>query len=153
MCKDGTAGCYSVVVTRCEDGYASILNLKGKVLAFADPGLNSSYAVPYYNIAKEVDTKSFFSAIPFSGSYEAGVAGFAQGTFDAAATWLNNETQGRWQMMVTKGMLEEGVICQIWESPEITSGPFTARKNLPQGLKDIMKETVMAVGENHKEAF
>ena len=67
--KDGTTGYYSVVVTRCEDGYRSISDLKGKVLAFADPGLNSSYAVPYYNIAKEVDTKSFFSAIPFSGSY------------------------------------------------------------------------------------
>ena len=50
-------------------------------------------------------------------------------------------------------MLEEGVICPIWESPEITSGPFIERKNLPQSLKDVMKETVMAVGERDEEAF
>ena len=55
--------------------------------------------------------------------------------------------------MVYKGMLEKGVTCPIWESPEITSGPFTVRKNLPQSLKDVMKETVMAVGERDEEAF
>ena len=69
--KDGTTGYYSVVVTRCEDGYASISDLEGKVLAFADPDSTSGYAVPYYNIAKEVDPKTFFSAIPFSGSHGA----------------------------------------------------------------------------------
>ena len=151
--KDGTTGYYSVVVTRCEDGYTNISDLEGKVLAFADPDSTSGYAVPYYNIAKEVDPKTFFSAIPFSGSHEAGVAGVAQGTFDAAATWQNNETQGRWQRMIDKGMLDDGVICPIWESPEITSGPFTARKNLPQSLKDVMKETVMAVGDRDEAAF
>ena len=107
--QDGSTGYYSVVVTRCEDGYKEIKDLEGKVLAFADPDSTSGYAVPYFNIAKEVDPKTFFSAVPFSGSHEAGVAGVAQGTFDAAATWQNNEVQGRWQRMVDKGMLEEGV--------------------------------------------
>ena len=84
--KDGTTGYYSVVVTRCEDGYRSISDLRGKVLAFADPDSTSGYVVKYYNIAKEVDPKSFFSAIPVSGSREAGIASVARGTFDAAAT-------------------------------------------------------------------
>lgn len=150
---DGSTGYYSVVVTRCEDGYEKIADLEGKVLAFADPDSTSGYAVPYFNIAKEVDPKTFFSAIPFSGSHEAGVAGVAQGTFDAAATWQNNETNGRWQRMVDKGMIEAGVICPIWESPEITSGPFTARKNLPEQLKQDMKAAVMAVQDNDLEAF
>jgi len=151
--KDGSTGYYSVVVTRCEDGYKEIADLEGKVLAFADPDSTSGYAVPYFNIAKEVDPKTFFSAIPFSGSHEAGVAGVAQGTFDAAATWQNNEVQGRWQRMIDKGMIEEGVICPIWESPEITSGPFTARKNLPEALKQTMKEVVMDVQNRDEEAF
>jgi len=151
--KDGSTGYYSVVVTRCEDGYKDIKDLKGKVLAFADPDSTSGYAVPYFNIAQEVDPKTFFSAIPFSGSHEAGVAGVANGTFDAAATWQNNEVQGRWQRMIDKGMIEEGVICPIWESPEITSGPFTARKNLPQGLKDAMTEAVMTIQDKDVEAF
>jgi len=151
--KDGSTGYYSVVVTRCEDGYSSLQDLQGKVLAFADPDSTSGYAVPYFNIAQEVDPKSFFSAIPFSGSHEAGVAGVSQGTFDAAATWQNNAVDGRWQRMIEKGMIDEGEICPIWESPEITSGPFTARKNLPQELKDVMQELVMNIPEANPEAF
>ena len=150
---DGSTGYYSVVVTRCEDGYNDLADLEGKILAFADPDSTSGYAVPYFNIAKEVDPKTFFSAIPFSGSHEAGVSGVYNGTFDAAATWQNNATNGRWQRMIDKGMIDAGVICPIWESPEITSGPFTARANLPQELKDAMKAAVMSVGEKDNEAF
>ncbi|TCL08276.1 phosphonate transport system substrate-binding protein [Shimia isoporae] len=151
--QDGSTGYYSVVVTRCDSGYKSIRDLEGKVLAFADPDSTSGYAVPYFNIAQEVDPKSFFSAVPFSGSHEAGVAGVAQGTFDAAATWQNNEVDGRWQRMIDKGMIEQGVICPIWESPEITSGPFTARANIPQELKDAVKEAVMTVQDKDEAAF
>jgi phosphonate transport system substrate-binding protein len=151
--QDGSTGYYSVVVTRCEDGYTKLSDLEGKVLAFADPDSTSGYAVPYFNIAQEVDPKTFFAAIPFSGSHEAGVAGVAQGTFDAAATWQNNEVDGRWQRMIDKGMIEAGQICRIWESPEITSGPFTARKNLPEELKQTMKEVVMDVQNRDEAAF
>ncbi|MEE2945730.1 MAG: phosphonate ABC transporter substrate-binding protein [Pseudomonadota bacterium] len=151
--KDGSTGYYSVVVTRCADGYKEIADLEGKILAFADPDSTSGYAVPYFNIAKEVDPKTFFSAVPFSGSHEAGVSGVVNGTFDAAATWQNNEVDGRWQRMIDKGMIEAGQICPIWESPEITSGPFTARNNSPQDLKDDMVAAVMAVADNDPEAF
>lgn len=151
--EDGSSGYFSVVVTRCEDGYEKLADLEGKVLAFADPDSTSGYAVPYFNIAKEVDPKTFFSAIPFSGSHEAGVSGVAQGTFDAAATWQNNAVDGRWQRMIEKEMITEGEICPIWESPEITSGPFTARVNLPQGLKDTMQQLVLDIAEKDPEAF
>jgi phosphonate transport system substrate-binding protein len=151
--KDGTSGYFSVVVTRCKDGYTGLKDLKGKVLAFADPDSTSGYAVPYFNIAKEVNPKKFFSAIPFSGSHEAGVGGVAQGTFDAAATWQNNATDGRWQRMIKKGMIKKGEICPIWQSPEITSGPFTARVNLPQKLKNTMKQLILDVAEKDPKAF
>ena len=151
--KDGSTGYFSVVVTRCEDGYTQLSDLEGKVLAFADPDSTSGYAVPYFNIAQEVDPKTFFSAIPFSGSHEAGVAGVSQGTFDAAATWQNNAVDGRWQRMIEKDMIAEGEICPIWESPEITSGPFTARANIPDELKAVMKELVMTIPEKDPEAF
>jgi len=151
--QDGSTGYFSVVVTRCDSGYESIADLEGKILAFADPDSTSGYAVPYFNIAKEVDPKTFFEAIPFSGSHEAGVSGVQQGTFDAAATWQNNATDGRWQRMIEKEMIAEGEICPIWESPEITSGPFTARASIPQALKDDMKAAVMNIPQADPEAF
>ena len=151
--NDGSTGYYSIVVTRCDSGLTDLASLEGKVLAFADPDSTSGYAVPYFNIAKEVDPKSFFSAIPFSGSHEAGVAGVVQGTFDAAATYMTNETSGVITRMVSKGMIAEGEACPIWKSPEITSGPLTARANLPQELMDAMRKAVMDVPEKDPAAF
>ncbi|MEL6799078.1 MAG: phosphonate ABC transporter substrate-binding protein [Pseudomonadota bacterium] len=151
--NDDSTGYYSIVVTRCDSGLNDIASLEGKVLAFADPDSTSGYAVPYFNLAKEVDVTSYFAATPFSGSHESGVQGVVNGTFDAAATYMTNETNGIIPRMVTKGMLEEGVACPIWQSPEITSGPFTARANLPQGLKDAMKAAVMAIPQKDPDAF
>ncbi|MEO1292042.1 MAG: phosphonate ABC transporter substrate-binding protein [Pseudomonadota bacterium] len=151
--NDGSTGYYSIIVTRCDSGLNDLASLEGKVLAFADPDSTSGYAVPYFNLAKEVDPKAYFSAIPFSGSHESGVQGVVNGTFDAAATYMTNETNGIIPRMITKGMIEEGVACPIWQSPEITSGPFTARANLPQGLKDAMKQAVLDIVEKDNEAF
>ncbi|MEL6522710.1 MAG: phosphonate ABC transporter substrate-binding protein [Pseudomonadota bacterium] len=151
--NDGSTGYYSIIVTRCDSGLADLESLKGKVLAFADPDSTSGYAVPYFNLAKEVDPTNYFAAVPFSGSHEAGVQGVVNGTFDAAATYMTNETNGIIPRMVSKGMIEEGEACPIWQSPEITSGPFTARANLPESLKADMKQAVIDIVEKNPEAF
>jgi len=151
--NDGSTGYYSILVTRCDSGLTDLASLEGKVMAFADPDSTSGYAVPYFNLSKEIDPKTYFSAIPFSGSHEAGVAGVVNGTFDAAATYETNETNGIIPRMVTKGMIDEGEACKIWTSPEITSGPLAARTNLPQGLIDAMKKAVMEIPEKDPKAF
>lgn len=151
--NDGSTGYYSVVVVRCDSGYKTIDDLKGKILAFADPDSTSGYNVPYYNLVQQgCVPEEFFAAVPFSGSHEAGVVGVANGQFDAAATYINNDVNGIPQRMETKGMIQQGEICRIWQSPEITSGPFTARADLPQGLIDDMKAAVMATPTAAPEA-
>lgn len=152
--EDGSTGYFGVIVVRCDSGLKSIDDLKGKTLAFADPDSTSGYNVPYYNLVQQgYKPEEFFAAIPFSGSHEAGVAGVVNGQFDAAATYINNEKNGIPQRMETKGMIQPGEVCIIWTSPEITSGPFTARANLPQGLIDEMKAAVMNVPTADPEAF
>ena len=151
--NDGSTGYFSIIVTRCDSGLNDLASLEGKVLAFADPDSTSGYAVPYFNLSKEVDPKTYFSAIPFSGAHEAGVVGVVNGTFDAAATHMTNETNGIIPRMVTKGMIDEGVACPIWKSPEITSGPFTARANLPDSLKQDMKQAVLGHCRKRQRCF
>jgi phosphonate transport system substrate-binding protein len=152
--EDDSTGYFSIISVRCDSGYKSIDDLKGKVVAFADPDSTSGYAVPYYNLVQQgYKPEEFFSAIPFSGSHEAGVQGVVNGQFDAAATYINNEKNGIPQRMVGKGMINEGEVCWIWTSPEITSGPFTARANIPQGLIDEMKAAVMATPTAAPEAY
>jgi len=151
---DGSTGYFSIISVRCDSPYKTIDDLKGKTLAFADPDSTSGYAVPLYNLVQQgYDPATFFGATPFSGSHEAGVQGVVNGQFDAAATYINNDINGIPQRMVTKGMIKEGEVCWIWTSPEITSGPFTARANLPQGLIDTMKAAVMATPTAAPDAF
>ena len=144
--RNGDTGYYSIVVTRCDSGIKNLEDAKGKVHAFADPDSTSGYAVPYFNMVNREGFKpeDYFAAVPFSGSHEAGVTGVANGTFDTAATYQDNDTDGVYQRMVDKGMIEDGVICKIWESPEITSGPWTFRKNLPE---DLIEEVTAAIEE------
>lgn len=142
--KDGTTGYYSIVVTRCDSGIKSLEDAAGKVHAFADPDSTSGYAVPYYNMVNREGFKpeDHFGTVTFSGSHEAGVQGVFNGTFDTASTYQNNDINGIYQRMANKGMIEADQICKIWESPEITTGPWTFRKNLPE---DMIEEITVAI--------
>lgn len=150
----GRTGYNSIIVTRCDSPYKTVADLEGKVLAFADPDSTSGYNVPFFNLKEQgFDPQTFFSAIPFSGSHEAGVMGVAGGQFDAAATYRSAEDDSVPSRMEGKGMLEEGVICEIWTSPEITNGPVTARSNLPPELIDAMRKAFMDMAENDRETL
>ncbi|WP_375689776.1 phosphate/phosphite/phosphonate ABC transporter substrate-binding protein [Pseudooceanicola sp. LIPI14-2-Ac024] len=153
--KDGNTGYRSIVVTRCDSGIESLDDAKGKVHAFADPDSTSGYAVPYFNMVEKIglDPKSYFSAIPFSGSHEAGVTGVVNGTFDTASTYENTAVDGVYQRMEAKGMIEQGVVCKIWESPEITTGPWTFRKNLPAEMIEEVTAAIEGFAEADPEGF
>lgn len=152
--KAGNTGYISTINTRCDSGLESLDDLEGLVLAFADPDSTSGYAVPFYNlVAQGYEPNEFFENVPFSGSHEAGILGVVEGTYDAAATWADTPEQGNWSRMEAKGMIEEGVICTIWSSPEITSGPLTTRNNLPQELVEDFVAAQMAFPTEAPEAY
>ncbi len=151
---NGATGYYSIVTVRCDSGYKTIDDLKGKVLAFADPDSTSGYAVPLYNLVQQgYEMETFFAGTPFSGSHEAGVQGVVNKQFDAAATYQDNETSGVYQLMASKGMIKEGEICVIWQSPEITNGPVTTRNNLPQPMIDEVKAALLALPTAAPEVY
>ncbi|WP_316859539.1 phosphonate ABC transporter substrate-binding protein [uncultured Cohaesibacter sp.] len=153
--KNGNTGYHSIVVTRCDSGIKSLADAKGKVHAFADPDSTSGYAVPYFNfITKEgFKPEEYFAATPFGGSHEADVTGVVNGTFDTASTYQNNDVDGVYQRMVTKGMIDAGVVCKIWESPEITSGPLAFRTNLPAEMIEEITQAFENFPETDPEGY
>ncbi|SLN20014.1 Phosphate-import protein PhnD precursor [Pseudoruegeria aquimaris] len=152
---DGNTGYHSIVVTRCDSGIKSLEDAKGKVHAFADPDSTSGYAVPYFNMVTREGFKpeEHFGTVTFSGSHEAGVQGVFNGTFDTASTWQSNDEDGVYQRMERKGMIEPGVVCKIWESPEITSGPWTFRANLPEDMIAEITDAIEAFPTEDPEGF
>lgn len=152
----GSTGYYSIVAVRCDAGYKGIDDLKGKVLAFADPDSTSGYAVPSYNLVKQgKDPKAFFSNIVFAGSHEAGIMGVRNRQFDAATTSVRDleGRDGTPQRMVAKGMIKHGEICPVWTSPEITNSPLTVRANLPKSLIDAIREAYKKGPQDAPAAF
>ena len=151
---DGSSGYFSLIVTRCDSGITSVDGLEGKVLAFSDPDSTSGYAVPYFNLVKEgYDPETFFRTITFAGNFDAALQGVAQGTFDGASAWANSPENNAMSRMVSRGMLREGEICQIWRSPEITGGPVAARTNLPAGMADDIKQALLDINEQAPDVW
>ena len=155
IAQDGSTGYYSIVVTRCDSGITSLEDAKGKVHAFADPDSTSGYAVPYFNMIEREGFKpeDHFGTVTFSGSHEAGVQGVVNGTFDTASTYQDNDAAGVYQRMEDKGMIDEGVICKIWESPEITSGPWTFRTNLPDEMIEEVTAAIESFPQDDPEGY
>lgn len=153
--KDGTTGYKSIVVTRCDSGISSLDDATGKIMAFADPDSTSGYAVPYFNMVNVEGFKpeDHFGTVTFSGSHEAGVQGVYNGTFDVAATYQNSEDNSIVTRMEVKGMIDEGQVCKVWTSPEITSGPWTFRKNLPEALIEDVTAAIEAFPEADPEGY
>jgi phosphonate transport system substrate-binding protein len=150
----GSTGYWSVIVVRSDSPYKTIDDLKGKTLAFADPNSTSGYAVPYFNLKKQgYDPEKFFGSIPFSGAHETGVLGVYNGQYDACATNIKSDVDGHPQRMAEKGMIKPGSVKWIWKSPEITNGPWTARANLPQDLKDAFTLAMFRLPVDGPEAF
>jgi phosphonate transport system substrate-binding protein len=150
----GGAGYHSVIIVRADAPYQSLADLRGRSFAWADPNSASGYAAPMFYMRREgVDPSAFFSRTSFSGNHEQSVIGLLNGTYDAVATWWTNEQRSNPKRMEEKGMIPPGQWRVIWKSPLIPNSPYVMRANLPQGLKDLYVETLMALPQSNPEAW
>jgi phosphonate transport system substrate-binding protein len=75
------------------------------------------------------------------------------GTFDAAATWWNSETRSNPNRMEEKGMIKPGQWRVIWKSPRLPSSPWAVRSDLPQDMRDDIRNTLFTMKKNSPEAW
>lgn len=152
--QDGSTGYFAIVTVKKDSPFQKIEDLKGKVFAFADPNSTSGYQVPYFNLRKEgINPETHFGKVVFSGSHENGVMGVVNGQFDAAATHMTNEMRGIPASLMVRKMIPQDSVRVIWKSPEITSGPFTARAGLPDELKNQVTQLIFDLPQKDPAAF
>lgn len=150
----GSDGYYSVLAVKADSPYRTIDDLKGKIIGWADPNSTSGYQFPIYYLRRQgYEPTQFFSKSIFSGSHENGILGLVQGTFDAAATFWNNEERGNIQRMELKKMIPTGATRIIWKSPLIPNGPILSRSNLPAELKELLITTFINMPSENPEAW
>jgi phosphonate transport system substrate-binding protein len=137
----GDFGYFSVVVVKADSPYQSIEDLKGTRFAFADPNSTSGFQAPAFFLKEAgYDPAKFFASTAFSGSHENSVIALLNGTFDAAATWWNNDERSNYTRMWDKGMIPRGSVRVIWKSPRLPSSPLTVRADAPVALRQLVRD-------------
>jgi phosphonate transport system substrate-binding protein len=150
----GSTGYHSVIVVRADSPYQKLEDLKGKVLAWADPNSTSGYAVPLYFMKKQgIDPATFFAKTPISGSHELGVIGVVNGTFDAAADTWSNEQLSNVKRMELKKMIPEGSTRNVWMSGLIPNPPYVVRTDLPTDLKGTFTAALLSLPKDDPAAY
>ncbi|MGK7928255.1 MAG: phosphonate ABC transporter substrate-binding protein [Spirulina sp.] len=147
---NGSTGYYSYLVTNKDnpilakidtekgngDEYV-ISNADKLTFAFNDPNSTSGFLVPsYYVFAQNgVNPKEAFKRLVFSGSHEATALAVANNQVDVATN--NTEALGRLEQ--TNAEAREKIEI-IWTSPIIPKDPIAYRKDLPESLKEKIKD-------------
>jgi phosphonate transport system substrate-binding protein len=157
---DGTLGYRSVLFVRADSPFQSVDDLRGRSIMFTDRNSTSGYLVPHYELGRAGYPLRYFGSYGFSGGHPEAVRSVLDGQFDAGVTWTSGigdyakgHTRGNLRRMVRKGNLDMSDIRILWSSDLIAEGPVVVRKSLPQEAKDIYKQVLLDLPEQHKSCF
>lgn len=159
---DGATGYYSIMLARKDSGIATLEDMKGKKLGFADPDSTSGYLVPVVALPNDIKmpVEEYFSETGFGGGHENLVLAVVDGQFDAGVTWgsgvgefSEGYTSGNIRSMVDKGMLDMEDVVELWKSPLIPNGPIVLRSSLDQETKDKIEAFLKALPETNYDCF
>ena len=130
----------SIIIAPCDEGIKSIMELKGKSVAFVDPASTSGGLMPTYMVKKETGMmpQQFFGKFAYAGSHDAAELAVKNKTVDAAAD--NDITYGR---MLDKGLITKQTNCIVTESAPLPGSPLVYRGDLPNELKAKIRDTIL----------
>ena len=130
----------SIIVTPCDSGIKSILDLKGKSVAFVDPASTSGGLMPSYMVKQATGKmpQEFFGKFTYAGSHDAAEWAVKNKTVDAAAD--NDITYPK---MLEKGLITKESNCIIAESSPLPGSPLVYRGDLPKELKAQIRDAIL----------
>ncbi|MBE9049747.1 phosphonate ABC transporter substrate-binding protein [Nostocales cyanobacterium LEGE 11386] len=144
---DGSKGYYSHLISHKENPITAIAKKQGGdkyvienaanlTFAFNDPNSTSGFLVPsYYVFTKnKVNPKKIFKRLIFSGSHETTALAVANNQVDVATN--NNESLERLERTNSSAYKNIDI---IWTSPIIPSDPIAYRKDLPEDVKNQLR--------------
>ena len=149
---DGTLGYYSYVSVHKDSPYKTIedvlKNAKALNFGIGDPNSTSGFLVPsYYIFAKNnVDPKTAFKTVR-GANHETNILAVANKQVDAAVHSSDVLERVKTRLPDTASQLR-----QIWQSPLIAADPLVWRKDMPQDMKNKIKEFFLSYGQTGPNA-
>ncbi|MDR2314348.1 MAG: phosphate/phosphite/phosphonate ABC transporter substrate-binding protein [Spirochaetaceae bacterium] len=141
------AGYTSKIIVKAGSSIKTLQDLQGKTFAFVDPASTSGNYVPTLELMntfpgttnEDFHTNGkFFASVTFSGKHQNGLQGVINGDIDAAPV-----ASDILAAEIAAGRAKEGDFVVIHESPRIPSSPVAIRKDLPQELREKVKQFLL----------
>ncbi|EOH97819.1 phosphate/phosphite/phosphonate ABC transporter substrate-binding protein [Enterococcus pallens] len=131
------------IVNKDDKETQSLEDLKGKTFAFVDPASSSGYMFPKSKLVNELDLDPdqlenpdyFFKTVAYSGKHDSSIMGVIKGDYEAAAVAEQIIPQ-----LVEAGMMKEDDVRIVGETDVIPNACFVIRADLPQEMKDKIKD-------------
>lgn len=133
------------IFVRRDSGIASLADLRGKTIAFADPISESGYYYPLDLFAEAGlierggDPRSFFDRVFFAGGYQQSIQAVANGLVDAAGSSQYSD------LLLTPD--QQVQVTWIAESRPIPSHSVIARGDLDPALRDAFIAAMLRLNE------
>jgi phosphonate transport system substrate-binding protein len=141
VAEDGSKGYKGVIIAKKGSPISTIEAAKGKIWAFTDPNSTSGTLVPtvYFVKTLQIDPEKYFSKVIYSGSHEASILAVKGGKVDLASTNDLDLARGNGKQWQTDQDFQI-----LWTSELIPGSPMACRKDLPDSLKQALKEAFLA---------
>ncbi len=139
----GKASYRGAVFVRRDSGIATLEQLRGKSIAFADPISESGFLYPLDLfvqaglMAPQGDPKAFFGQVYFAGGYQQAIQAVANGLVDAAGVSIYAT------LLLDVG--RRGAVTAIARTPPIPSHVVVARRGLEPELRAAFVEAMLAL--------
>lgn len=141
VAEDGSKGYKGVIIAKKGSPITTMEAAKGKIWAFTDPNSTSGTLVPtvYFVKTLQIDPEKYFSKVIYSGSHEASILAVKGGKVDLASTNDLDLSRGNGKQWQTDQDFQI-----LWTSELIPGSPMACRKDLPDSLKQALKEAFLA---------
>jgi phosphonate transport system substrate-binding protein len=130
----------SLILVPANSTAKTLMDLKGKKIAFVEASSTSGGLVPSYMIYKASGMPAEkFANITYAGNHDAVVNVVKEGTVDGGAT--NNLTLDR---MLSQGKVTKDQVRILVQSDPIPGSPMVWRKDLPEDLRTKLSDAIIA---------
>jgi phosphonate transport system substrate-binding protein len=139
----GKATYKSIIITRADSGIDTLEDLKGRTFAFVDPASTSGHLIPRKMLMENgINPDEDFSTLHYAGTHNAVELAVKNGTVDAGA-----DSDTSYYRMLDAGEIDPDVNVIIYESEPIPGSPIVVRGDLPQDLKDRIRQALVEMDE------
>jgi len=138
-------GYFSLLIVPKNSPITNIQQARGQEFAFVEPASTSGFRVPMFNLCTRlnIEPTQFFGRVFFAGTHENVILGVAQGRIPVGATNDLSLLQA-----VEKGAVKADDVRVIYRSDLIPSSPIAVRRDLPQTLKNALRQALVEMGSN-----